>query len=80
MPQNFVAKMGKGQGLLDRFLISVPCALCPKSNEIEQSIEYLATECIDVLDEVYRMIVQFHTDNAVEYKFNDEGEKAMKNE
>ena len=26
------------------------------------------------------MIVQFHTDNAVEYKFDDEGEKAMKNE
>ena len=72
--------MGKGQGLLDRFLIFVPRALCPKSNEIEQSIKYLATECIDDLDEVYRMIVQFHTDNAVENKFNDEGEKAMKNE
>ena len=26
------------------------------------------------------MIVQFHTDNAVEYKFDDEAEKAMKNE
>ncbi len=75
-----VAKMDKGQGLLDRFLISVPRAQCPKSNQIEQSIEYLATECIDDLDEVYRMIVQFHTDNAVEYKFDDEAEKAMRNE
>ena len=75
-----VAKMDKGQGLLDRFLISVPRALCPKSNEIEQSVEYLTTECIDDLDEVYRMIIQFHTDNAVEYKFDEEAEKAMKNE
>jgi hypothetical protein len=26
------------------------------------------------------MIVQFHTDNAVEYKFDYEAERAMKNE
>ena len=39
-----VARMDKGQGLLDRFLISVPYARCPKSSEIQESIGYLATE------------------------------------
>jgi hypothetical protein len=49
-----VARMDKGQGLLDRFLISVPLALCPKSHEIEESITYLKTEPIDDLQEVYQ--------------------------
>ena len=52
----------------------------PKSNEIEQSLQYLATECIDDFDEVYRHIVQFHTDNAVQYTFDDEAEDAIKSE
>ena len=39
-----VARMDKGQGLVDLFLISVPYAQCPKSSEIQESIGYLATE------------------------------------
>ncbi|XP_028408491.1 uncharacterized protein LOC114540209 [Dendronephthya gigantea] len=75
-----IAKMDKGQGLLDRFLISVPSARCPKSKEIEQSLQYLSTECIDDFDNIYRLITQFHTDNVVKYTFDDEAEDAMRNE
>ncbi|XP_028413672.1 uncharacterized protein LOC114536528 [Dendronephthya gigantea] len=75
-----VARMDKGQGLLDRFLISVPRAICPKSSEVEQSVEYLSTECIDIFNEVYRLLVHFHTNNIMEYRFDDEAEKSMKNE
>ena len=75
-----VARMDKGQGLLDRFLISVPLALCPNSHEIEESIAYLTTEPIDDLQEVYRMIFEFHSNNGVEYNLDEEAEIAMKNE
>ncbi len=52
----------------------------PKASEIEQSVRYLATECIDDFEVVYRMIVEFHTHNVVQYKFEDEGEQVPKKE
>ena len=75
-----VARMDKGQGLVDRFLISVPYARCAKSSEIQESIEYLATECFDDFEVVYRMIVEFHKDNAINYKFDDDADQVLKNE
>ena len=75
-----VARMDKGQGLVDRFLISVPYARCPKSTEIEESIGYLATECFDDFEVVYRMIVEFHKDNAIHYQFDDDAGQVLKNQ
>ena len=74
-----VAKMDKGQGLVDRFLISLPYARCAKSSEIQESIEYLATECFDDFEVVYRMIVEFHKYNAINYKFDDDADQVLKN-
>ena len=73
-----VAKMDKGQGLVDWFLISVPYAQCPKSSEIQESIGYLATECFDNFKVVHCMIFKFHKDNAVNYKFDDDAEQVLK--
>ena len=75
-----VARMDKGQGLVDRFLISVPYARCAESSEIQESIGYLATECFDDFEVVYRMIVEFHKDNAINYKFDDDADQVLKNE
>ena len=75
-----VARMDKGQGLVDRFLISVPYARCAKSSEIQESIAYLATECFDDFEVVYLMIVEFHKDNAINYKFDDDADQVLKNE
>ena len=75
-----VARMDKGQGLVDRFLISVPYARCPKSTEIEESIAFLSTEFFDDFEVIYRMVVEFHKDNAVNYKFQDDAEQVLKNE
>ena len=61
-----VARVDKGQGLRDCFLISVPLALSSKLDDIEQSIAYL-TEHIQELHEVYRIVATVHTRDAVQY-------------
>ncbi|CAB4027166.1 Hypothetical predicted protein [Paramuricea clavata] len=54
--------------------------LCPKSHEIEESIANLTTKPIDDLQEVYKMIVEFHSNNGVKYNLDEEAETAMKND
>ncbi|CAB4005397.1 Hypothetical predicted protein [Paramuricea clavata] len=39
-----IARMDQGQGLIDRFLLAVPNALCSTSDEVENAREHLSTE------------------------------------
>ncbi len=75
-----VARMDNGQGLVDRFLFSIPLALCPKSEEIERAIAYLETESISDLEDIYRDIIQFHLNDNIQYTFDDETQALLKNE
>lgn len=75
-----LARMDKGQGLIDRFLISVPLALCPHSTDIKQSISYLETEAIDSFDELYCAILHFHKFNQVQYTLHEQAECLLNKE
>ena len=50
-----IARMDKGHGLIDRFLISVPLVLRPTPQQQEDACAYIATEAIDNFDAVFQV-------------------------
>jgi hypothetical protein len=73
-----IARMDNGQGLVDRFLVAVPLALCPTSDEVEQSRTYLSTEADDTLKETFHYISRCQEDQSTTYTFHEDAKQLLK--
>ena len=74
-----IARMDQGQGLIDRFLLAVPNAICSTSDEVENAREYLSTEPEDFLNQVFHYINECQQNQQNAYEFHDEGKQFLKN-
>jgi hypothetical protein len=70
--------MDNGQGLVNRFLVAVPLALCPTSDEVEQSRAYLSTEADDTLKETFHYISRCQEDQSTTYTFHEDAKQLLK--
>jgi hypothetical protein len=71
--------MDQGQGLIDRFLLAVPNALCSTSDEVENAREHLSTEPEDFLNQVFHYIDECQQNQQNAYEFHDEAKQFLKN-
>lgn len=74
-----IARMDHGQGLVDRFLVTVPLALCPTSTEVEEAQEFLSTEPDNVIQNVFQ-IIQNHQQEAFPYTFREDAKVFLKSQ
>lgn len=73
-----IARMDHGQGLIDRFLITVPLALCPTSAEVETAQEYLSTEPEDTIKQVFQYINDCQQLQTLPYTFDEDAKQLLK--
>jgi hypothetical protein len=73
-----IARMDHGQGLIDRFLITVPLALCPTSAEVETAREYLSTEPEDTIKQVFQYINDCQQLQTLPYTFDEDAKQLLK--
>jgi hypothetical protein len=73
-----IARMDQGQGLIDRFLVAVPLALCPSSAEVEAAREYLSTEPEDAIEQLFGHINDCQQHQTESYSFDEEAQQLLK--
>lgn len=73
-----IARMDNGQGLVDRFLVAVPLALCPTSAEVETAREYLSTEPDDTIKQTFEYISDCQQNQTTPYTFDEDAKQLLK--
>jgi ABC-type transporter Mla subunit MlaD len=74
-----IARIDQGQGLIDRFLLAVPNALCSTSDEVKNAREHLSTEPEDFLNQVFHYMNECQQNQQNAYEFHDEAKQFLKN-
>ncbi len=76
-----IARMDHGQGLVDRFLIAVPLALCPTSAEVEEAQEYISTEPDNAIQNLFEIIQsQQQSQEPFPYTFQEDAKALLKSQ
>ena len=73
-----IARMDRGQGLIDRLLFTAPLALCPTSSEVENARHYLSTEPDDTIEHVFDYINDCQQLHNGPYTFDEEAKQLLK--
>ena len=73
-----INRMDKGQGLVDRFLVAVPLALCPTSAEVETAMAYLSTEPDDAIKQTFQYISDCQQNQTTLYTFDEDAKQLLK--
>jgi hypothetical protein len=73
-----ITRMDNGQGLVDRFLVAVPLALCPTSAEVETDRAYLSTEPDDAIKQTFQSISDCQQNQTTPYTFDEDAKQLLK--
>ena len=73
-----ITRMDNGQGLVDRFLVAVPLALCPTSAEVETARAYLSTEPDDAIKQTFQYISDCQQNQTTPYTFDEDAKQLLK--
>ena len=75
-----MARMDNGQGLVDRFLVAVPLALCPTSAEVQTAHEHLSTEPDDTIKQTFQYSSDSQQNQTTPYTFDEDAKQLLKSQ
>lgn len=73
-----IPRMDHGQGLVNRFLVTAPLALCPTSVQMEKAINFLSTEPIENMEEIFTKVHEIHQSQDIKYTFDYEANELLR--